>query len=92
MAVSKENLQSTIDFLHKKLRSLLASYDEQFGGLSLSSNFQSQNLEFIDSKFIIKKLEEIQHNASKTILRLIEEKKDLEDDKGTVEFQIMKLF
>ncbi|KAM7518617.1 hypothetical protein LguiB_017579 [Lonicera macranthoides] len=88
MAVSKENLQSTIDFLHKKLRSLLASYDEQFGRLSLSSNFQSQNLEFIDSKFIIMKLEEIQRNASKTILRLIEEKKDLEDDKGLIELSL----
>ncbi|KAA8538028.1 hypothetical protein F0562_027392 [Nyssa sinensis] len=84
----KENLQKIVNFLLDKLWSLLASYDKQFNGLSLSSSSLCQDLEFKDCKGVVVKLEEIQHNACEKIVQLMEEKKNLEDERDIAQVSI----
>ncbi|XP_059631442.1 uncharacterized protein LOC132274229 [Cornus florida] len=81
LASLKENLQKTVNFLQDKLGSLLASYDKQFNGLSLTSNSVPQDLDFKDFLGVFMQLEDIQHNACEKILQLMEENKNLEDEK-----------
>ncbi|KAA8522524.1 hypothetical protein F0562_013115 [Nyssa sinensis] len=88
LASLKENLQKIINFLQDKLQSLLASYDKQFNGLSLSSNSLCQDLESKDFMGVIVQLEEIQHNACEKILQLMEEKKNLEDERDIAQVSL----
>ncbi|XP_030485454.2 uncharacterized protein LOC115702132 [Cannabis sativa] len=77
LSFAKEDLQSTLDFLHDKLQNLLAFYDEKFNGLNIFSEYVCEGLEPNDLKGTVMRLEEIQHIARKKIFQLIEEKQDL---------------
>ncbi|XP_017241313.1 uncharacterized protein LOC108214054 [Daucus carota subsp. sativus] len=79
--ISKENLHHNIMSLQDKLASLLASYELQSSGQSLSCNLSSQDSDLKDFYGIVMKLEEAQHNACKRIIQLTEEKRDLQDEK-----------
>ncbi|GMN45261.1 hypothetical protein TIFTF001_014449 [Ficus carica] len=73
----RENLQSTVNFLHDKLKNLLAFYDERYNGLPIWSESVSRGLESEDLAGTVMRLEELQHTACEKISRVLEEKEDL---------------
>ncbi|XP_060672956.1 uncharacterized protein LOC107406826 [Ziziphus jujuba] len=77
LASVKENLQDAVDFLHHKLRSLLASYDKKCNGLPIWGEDICQDVESRDIADITLQLEEIQNSACEKIIQLIQEKQDL---------------
>ncbi|KAK9271314.1 hypothetical protein L1049_026904 [Liquidambar formosana] len=81
LASVKDNLQKILNFLQDKLGSLLAAYNKHFNGLSLCSKPLLQDLEFKDIMGVVSQLEDFQHNACGKICQLMEEKKDLEDER-----------
>ncbi|KAK4428450.1 hypothetical protein Salat_1144600, partial [Sesamum alatum] len=81
----KENLEEDISFAHDKLVNLLESYKKQFCSLA---NCQSLNLESLDIRDAILKLEEIQHNACVRICQLLEENQNLESEKVTADVSL----
>ncbi|KAL5559206.1 hypothetical protein UlMin_035417 [Ulmus minor] len=77
LASSKENLQSSVNFLHDKLQNLLAFYDTKCKGLSIWSEDIFHGLESQDLAGIMLRLEELQHGACEMMFQLIKEKRDL---------------
>ncbi|GFY85813.1 hypothetical protein Acr_04g0005510 [Actinidia rufa] len=81
LAYSKENLQKTVSFLEDKLGSLGESYHKKFYGLFPSANSVRHDPGSMDFMGVIPQLEEFQHNACEKILQLLEEKKNLENER-----------
>ncbi|KAL0288250.1 UNVERIFIED_CONTAM: hypothetical protein Scaly_2736900 [Sesamum calycinum] len=81
----KENLEEDLSFAHDKLGNLLESYKKQFCSLA---NCQSLNLENVDIRDAILRLEEIQHNACVRICQLMEENQNLESEKVTADVSL----
>ncbi|GFY85792.1 hypothetical protein Acr_04g0005300 [Actinidia rufa] len=81
LAYSKENLQKTVSFLEDKLWSLGESYHKKFYGLFPSTNSVCHDPGSMDFMGVIPQLEEFQHNACEKILQLLEEKKNLENER-----------
>ncbi|KAK4390202.1 hypothetical protein Sango_2083500 [Sesamum angolense] len=81
----KENLEEDLSFAHDKLVNLLESYKKQFCSLA---NCQSLNLENVDIRDAILRLEEIQHNACVRICQLMEENQNLESEKVTADVSL----
>ncbi|CAK9174250.1 unnamed protein product [Ilex paraguariensis] len=88
LACSKDNLQKLVNFVQDRLGSMLAAFDTQYSGLSLSSNSVALDSKIEDFKGTILHLEEIQHNACRKILQLMEEKKDLESEKDIAQVSL----
>ncbi|XP_057490342.1 uncharacterized protein LOC130776214 isoform X2 [Actinidia eriantha] len=81
LAYSKENLQKTVSFLENKFWSLGESYHKNFYGLFPSTNSVRHDPGSMDFMDVIPQLEEFQHNACEKILQLLEEKKNLENER-----------
>ncbi|XP_062098940.1 COP1-interactive protein 1 isoform X2 [Humulus lupulus] len=88
LSFAKEDLQSTVNFLHDKLRNLLAFYDEKYNGLNVFSECVCQGLEPKDLKGTVMRLEELQHIACKKIFLLIEEKQDLVRERDVAQMSL----
>lgn len=73
----KDHLQSVVSCVCIKLQKLIASYANNYSGLSLSSTSACQDLKSQDLDDLILQLEELQHSACDRIQELIEEKKFL---------------
>lgn len=84
----KENQQNTINFLQDKLWNLLASYDKKYGGLSLWSESFCQDLESKDLAGVVLQLEEFHCNAFKKILQLMDENKDLLNERDLAQVSL----
>ncbi|GFP94670.1 hypothetical protein PHJA_001611400 [Phtheirospermum japonicum] len=70
-------LKGNINFVQDKLANLLGSYNTQFRHMG---NFQSLDLESVDVKYSILRLEEIQENASAKYCEVMEENQNLKSD------------
>ncbi|KAL6296933.1 hypothetical protein ACE6H2_005075 [Prunus campanulata] len=77
----KENLQNIVNFLQGKLWNLLASYDQKCKGMDLCIRCVSQDLESKDLTGVVLQIEELQHNAYEKIVQLMEEKKDIAQER-----------
>ncbi|GAV59299.1 LOW QUALITY PROTEIN: NT-C2 domain-containing protein, partial [Cephalotus follicularis] len=88
LASVKENLQNTVNFLQSKLQNLLASYDQNFHGLSLWSESLSLDLESKDLSSVMLLVEELQHNTCEKIVQLMEEKKGLVNERDLVKVSL----
>ncbi|XP_010269153.1 PREDICTED: golgin subfamily B member 1-like isoform X2 [Nelumbo nucifera] len=80
----RDNLEITINFLQDKLRSLMStmlSYNEQLNGQTIQGKSLQQELENNDFINIILHLDELQKKTYETILQLIQDKKDLEEER-----------
>lgn len=78
----QENLEETISSVGENLGNLLASYKKHFTGLSLLTDLHPLDSNTKDCKDVILQLEEIQQNSCSKILQLIEEKKNLENERS----------
>ncbi|GFZ10004.1 hypothetical protein Acr_21g0006030 [Actinidia rufa] len=87
LAYSKENLQKTVSFLEDKLGSLGESYHKKFYGLFPLTNSVRHDRGSRDFVSVIPQLEEFQHNACEKILQLLEEKKNLENERDLAHMQ-----
>ncbi|XP_061365346.1 uncharacterized protein LOC133308691 [Gastrolobium bilobum] len=81
LASMKDNLQNDVIFSSNKLQKLLASYDDRYSELSLCSRSASLDSECEDLRGLLLRLEELQQSAFDRILLLIEEKKNLVNEK-----------
>ncbi|KAL6962630.1 hypothetical protein U1Q18_037589 [Sarracenia purpurea var. burkii] len=81
LAYSKENLQKMAIFLEEKFGGLLASYHKQFNGLFSLPNSVHYDPGSRDIMNVVSQVEKIQLNAWEKILQLLEEKKNLEDER-----------
>ncbi|KAK6940114.1 NT-type C2 domain [Dillenia turbinata] len=77
----KENLQKSVNLLQDELRRLLECSGKKFREAAQGSRSLSQNLEFGDFTSAILQLEELQNDTHQRILQLMEQKKDLEDER-----------
>ncbi|XP_062025679.1 uncharacterized protein LOC133741997 [Rosa rugosa] len=86
LTYGKESLQNIVNSSQGKLWNLLASYDIKYKGLSLSlcSEYNSQNLGSKDLTAVVVQIEELQHNLYEKIVQLMEEKKDLAQERDTL--------
>lgn len=91
LASVKENMQDAVDFLHHKLRSLLASYDKKCNGLPIWGENICQGLESKDIADITLQLEEIQNSACEKIIQLIQEKQDLVHERDMAQVSLSAL-
>ncbi|KAK9903057.1 hypothetical protein M0R45_001308 [Rubus argutus] len=77
----KESLQNIVNASESKLWNLLASYDKKYKGLSLFSEYNCQDLESKDLTGVVLQIEELQQNVYEKIVQLMEEKKDLAQER-----------
>ncbi|TYH65372.1 hypothetical protein ES332_D06G051400v1 [Gossypium tomentosum] len=84
----KEKLQNIVDFLRNKFLNLLSSYGKFFDEPSLSSDLVCQDRESMDLTSVIVEVEEAQNNAYEKFLRLLEEKKDLMDERDKAQVSL----
>lgn len=78
----KGDLDETVSYVKEKLGNMLVSWEKHFSGLSILTDFRSLNSNSVDCKDIVLQLEEIQHSACNKILQLIEENKNLENERS----------
>ncbi|XP_052201388.1 uncharacterized protein LOC127807523 [Diospyros lotus] len=81
LTYSEQNLQQVVTVLEDNLGSLLASYNKQFNGSFPLSKSVSQDAESRDLVGILSQLKQIQHNACEKVLQLLQEKKNMEDER-----------
>lgn len=77
----KESLQNIVNASQSKLWNLLTSYDKKYKGLSLFSEYNCQDLESKDLTGVVLQIEELQQNVYEKIVQLMEEKKDLAQER-----------
>lgn len=78
----KGNLDETVTYVQEKMANMSVSWEKHFAGFSLLTDFHSLNSNRMDCKDIVLQLEEIQHSACNKILQLIEENKNLENERS----------
>ncbi|GMI78428.1 hypothetical protein like AT1G22060 [Hibiscus trionum] len=88
LVIMKKNLQNTVDFLQNRVLNLLLSYGNFFDELSLSSDLVGRDIESKDLAFVMVQLEEVQSIAHEKILHLLEEKKNLKDERDKVQMSL----
>ncbi|KAB2628999.1 early endosome antigen 1-like [Pyrus ussuriensis x Pyrus communis] len=77
LACTKEDLQSTVNFLQGKLWNLLASYDLKYKSLAPCGGSVCQDLESKDLTGVLLQIEELQNKVYEKTVQMIEEKKGL---------------
>lgn len=88
LASVKESLQQIVNFLQEKLESLLSCYSTHLSGLPLQCKSQFKDFQIKDFLGVVFQLEEFQQNAHGKIIQLMEEKKDLEDERDIAQFSL----
>ncbi|KAM2668543.1 uncharacterized protein LOC126605361 isoform X1 [Malus sylvestris] len=74
---TKEDLQNIVNFLQGKLWNLLASYDLKYKSLAPCGGSVCQDLESKDLTGVLLQIEELQNKVYEKTVQMIEEKKDL---------------
>ncbi|KAL9271606.1 hypothetical protein AKJ16_DCAP23051, partial [Drosera capensis] len=90
LASSKESLQRAVDYMQEQLAALSASYGQQLAQVS-DKSLAFPHLECHNFMGIFSWLGEVQDMSCKRIHQLMQEKRDLEDERNLAEFSLSSI-
>ncbi|GAB2213060.1 hypothetical protein Drorol1_Dr00021077 [Drosera rotundifolia] len=90
LASSKESLQRAVDYMQEQLAALSASYGQQLAQVS-DKSLAFPHLECDNFMGIFSWLGEVQDMSCKRIHQLMQEKRDLEDERNLAEFSLSSI-